>query len=86
MSVRRVLGWGSAVPVLLLAALAILVASFDWNRIRPLRNERVSTACGPVTANGAAAPQQRAAGVPGGVRRATGRAALDRSVGLGASP
>ncbi|MBM7061272.1 AsmA family protein [Pseudomonas sp. UL073] len=44
MSVRRIFGWGSAVLVLLLAMLVIAIATFDWNRIKPTLNEKVSAA------------------------------------------
>ncbi|CAD5107025.1 AsmA family protein [Zestomonas carbonaria] len=42
MSVRRALGWSAAVLALLIAALAIFIATFDWNRVKPILNDKVS--------------------------------------------
>ncbi|AYC31253.1 AsmA family protein [Pseudomonas cavernae] len=44
MSVRRVLGRSLAVLLLLFAALAIGLSSFDWNRLKPILNDKVSVA------------------------------------------
>ncbi len=42
--VRRALAWLVAVVLLLVAALMLFLALFDWNRARPLINEQVSAA------------------------------------------
>ncbi|UVE17514.1 AsmA family protein [Pseudomonas sp. LS44] len=44
MSVRRVLGRSVAVLVLLLVILAIVIATLDWNRLKPTINEKASIA------------------------------------------
>ncbi|WP_337058583.1 AsmA family protein [Pseudomonas sp. USHLN015] len=43
---RRILAWTTASLVLLLAALVVFVATFDWNRIKPTLNTRVSETLG----------------------------------------
>ncbi|QLF94626.1 AsmA family protein [Pseudomonas sp. ABC1] len=42
--VRKLLVWLVAVSLLLIAALIVFLALFDWNRARPLINEQVSAA------------------------------------------
>ncbi|MGA6104977.1 AsmA family protein [Pseudomonas solani] len=50
---RRILAWTTASLVLLLAALVVFVATFDWNRIKPMLNARVSETLGrPFAING----------------------------------
>ena len=50
---RRILAWTTASLVLLLAALVVFVATFDWNRIKPTLNARVSETLGrPFAING----------------------------------
>ncbi|MGA4814980.1 AsmA family protein [Pseudomonas aeruginosa] len=41
---RRILTWSLASLVLLLAALVVFIATFDWNLIKPTLNEKVSAA------------------------------------------
>lgn len=41
---RKILSWTLAVLVLLIAALVVFIATFDWNRIKPTLNEKVSAA------------------------------------------
>ncbi|AMB87346.1 hypothetical protein AWM79_19415 [Pseudomonas agarici] len=40
---RKILAWTSASLVLLLAVLVAIIAFFDWNRVKPLINAKVST-------------------------------------------
>lgn len=50
---RKILAWTTASLVLLLAALVVFVATFDWNRIKPTLNARVSETLGrPFAING----------------------------------
>ncbi|KAF1071728.1 MAG: hypothetical protein GAK45_00434 [Pseudomonas citronellolis] len=50
---RKICLWIFALLIALLAALVVFVATFDWNRARPLINEKVSAAIGrPFAING----------------------------------
>ena len=40
----RILIWTFATLVTLLAILIVVIATFDWNRVKPLLNEKVSAA------------------------------------------
>ena len=40
----KILTWTFATVLLLLAVLIIVIATFDWNRIKPTLNEKVSEA------------------------------------------
>gem|GEM_PF-3025864 len=39
---RKIFAWTAAILVLLLAILIIVIATFDWNRLKPTINEKVS--------------------------------------------
>jgi len=39
---RKILVWSSAIVVLVLAILIVVVATFDWNRLKPMINEKVT--------------------------------------------
>ncbi|WP_426119727.1 AsmA family protein [Pseudomonas sp. DSP3-2-2] len=41
---RKVFAWTGVVLILVLAVLVIVIATFDWNRIKPTLNEKVSEA------------------------------------------
>lgn len=41
---RKILSWTLAVLVLLIAALVVFIATFDWNRVKPTLNQKVSEA------------------------------------------
>jgi uncharacterized protein involved in outer membrane biogenesis len=41
---RKIFAWTGAVLFLILAVLVIVIATFDWNRIKPTLNEKVSEA------------------------------------------
>jgi len=41
---RKIFAWTGAVLLLVLAVLVIVIATFDWNRIKPTLNEKVSEA------------------------------------------
>jgi uncharacterized protein involved in outer membrane biogenesis len=41
---RKIFAWTSVVLILVLAVLVIVIATFDWNRIKPTLNEKVSEA------------------------------------------
>lgn len=41
---RKVFAWTGAIVLLVLAVLVIVIATFDWNRIKPTLNEKVSQA------------------------------------------
>ena len=41
---RKVFAWTGAILLLVLAVLVIVIATFDWNRIKPTLNEKVSEA------------------------------------------
>ncbi len=41
---RKIFAWTAAVLLLVLAVLVIVIATFDWNRIKPTLNEKVSEA------------------------------------------
>ncbi|HEY0285849.1 MAG TPA: AsmA family protein [Pseudomonas sp.] len=41
---RKIFAWTGAILVLLIAILIIVIATFDWNRIKPTLNEKVSEA------------------------------------------
>ena len=41
---RKVFAWTGAIVLLVLAVLVIVIATFDWNRIKPTLNEKVSEA------------------------------------------
>lgn len=41
---RKIFAWTGAVLLLVLAILVIVIATFDWNRIKPTLNEKVSEA------------------------------------------
>ena len=41
---RKIFAWTGAVLLLVLAVLVIVIATFDWNRIKPTLNEKVSAA------------------------------------------
>ena len=43
---RKILAWTLATLVLIVAALALLAATFDWNRARPYVNDKASQALG----------------------------------------
>ncbi|MBP0592065.1 AsmA family protein [Paraburkholderia sp. LEh10] len=43
---RKVLAWFVAVPVILVAVVALFALTFDWNRARPYVNDKVSEAIG----------------------------------------
>ncbi|CAG2148352.1 hypothetical protein LMG31506_03807 [Cupriavidus yeoncheonensis] len=50
---RKVVLWTALTPILLIALLIILIVTFDWNRLKPWLNERVSEAIGrPFAING----------------------------------
>ncbi len=50
---RKVILWTVLTPILLIALLVILILTFDWNRVKPWLNERVSEAIGrPFAING----------------------------------
>ena len=50
---RKILTWSLASLVLLLAALVVFIATFDWNLIKPTLNEKVSAAPNrPLAING----------------------------------
>lgn len=50
---RKILTWSLASLVLLLAALVVFIATFDWNLIKPTLNEKVSAALNrPFAING----------------------------------
>ncbi len=50
---RKVILWTVFTPILLIALLVILILTFDWNRMKPWLNERVSEAIGrPFAING----------------------------------
>ncbi|CAG9185480.1 AsmA family protein [Cupriavidus pinatubonensis] len=50
---RKVILWTVLTPILLIALLVILILTFDWNRLKPWLNERVSDAIGrPFAING----------------------------------
>ncbi|MDQ0141682.1 AsmA family protein [Cupriavidus necator] len=50
---RKVVLWSVLTPVALIALLVIVILTFDWNRIKPWLNERVSEAIGrPFAING----------------------------------
>lgn len=49
----KIMGWIAAVLLLLIIAIVIFVATFDWNRARPWINQKVSTELGrPFAING----------------------------------
>ena len=39
---RKTLAWAGGIFVLLLAVLVVLIATFDWNRLKPTINTQVS--------------------------------------------
>ena len=39
---RKILAWSSACFVLLIAAVVLILVFFDWNRIKPQLNAKVS--------------------------------------------
>lgn len=41
---RKIFAWTGAILLLVLAVLVIVIATFDWNRIKPTLNEKVSEA------------------------------------------
>lgn len=41
---RKILAWTGAILLLVLAVLVVVIATFDWNRIKPTLNEKVSEA------------------------------------------
>ncbi|MBD1602152.1 AsmA family protein [Pseudomonas typographi] len=41
---RKILAWTLAILVLLIAAAVVFIATFDWNRIKPTLNQKVSEA------------------------------------------
>jgi uncharacterized protein involved in outer membrane biogenesis len=43
---RKILSWITGVLLALVIVLAIVIANFDWNRVRPYLNEKVSLAIG----------------------------------------
>jgi uncharacterized protein involved in outer membrane biogenesis len=43
---HKILAWITALLLVLMAALIVLVALFDWNRLKPTINDQVSTAIG----------------------------------------
>ncbi|MDK3026535.1 AsmA family protein, partial [Cupriavidus taiwanensis] len=50
---RKVVLWSVLTPVALIALLVIVILTFDWNRIKPWLNDRVSEAIGrPFAING----------------------------------
>jgi uncharacterized protein involved in outer membrane biogenesis len=50
---RKVVLWSVLTPVALIALLVVVILSFDWNRLKPWLNERVSEAIGrPFAING----------------------------------
>jgi len=40
---RKIFAWTVGILLLLLALLIIVIATFDWNRLKPTINEKVST-------------------------------------------
>ncbi|WP_261514262.1 AsmA family protein [Burkholderia multivorans] len=51
--IGKVVAWLVAVLIILLAAIALFIFTFDWNRARPLIDDKVSAAIGrPFTING----------------------------------
>lgn len=66
----RIIVWTFATLATLLAILVVVIATFDWNRVKPLLNEKVSEALHrPFAINGTSpctgAPNpRRVAGVP----------------------
>src|SRR5580704_10152204 len=45
-TIRRVAAWLVAVLIILAAALALFIFTFDWNRARPIVDDKVSEAIG----------------------------------------
>ena len=43
---RKILSWITGVLLALVIVLVIVIANFDWNRVRPYLNEKVSLAIG----------------------------------------
>ena len=41
---RKIFAWTGAILLLVLAVLVVVIATFDWNRIKPTLNEKVSEA------------------------------------------
>ena len=41
---RRIFAWTGATLLVVLAVLVIVIVTFDWNRIKPTLNEKVSEA------------------------------------------
>src|SRR5690606_29584556 len=65
----RILTWSLASLLTLLAILVVVIATFDWNRIKPLLNEKVSEALHrPFAINGNLAVQWRTEPQEGGWR------------------
>lgn len=67
----RILVWTLATLLTLLAILVVVIATFDWNRVKPLLNERFPRPCTGPSQSTATWPftgglsLKRAAGVPG---------------------
>lgn len=50
---RKAILWSVLTPLVLIAALVVVIATFDWNRLRPWLNQKVSEAIGrPFAVNG----------------------------------
>jgi len=50
---RKILAWVIGIFVLLIVAIILFIAFFDWNRLKPTINEKVSEAIGrPFAING----------------------------------
>ncbi|MNM39650.1 putative assembly protein [compost metagenome] len=65
----RILVWTLATLLTLLAILVVVIATFDWNRVKPLLNEKVSAALHrPFAINGNLAVQWRTEPEEGGWR------------------
>ena len=39
----RVISWTAGIFLLLIVVVAIIIATFDWNRLKPTINQKVST-------------------------------------------
>jgi len=66
---RKIFAWTGAILLLVLAVLVIVIATFDWNRIKPTLNEKVSEALHrPFAINGNLAVQWQREPEEGGWR------------------
>lgn len=67
----RIFLWTLTTLLTLLAILVVVIATFDWNRVKPLLNEKVSEPCNGPSQSTATSPftgapnPKRAAGAPG---------------------